>query len=115
MKDIRIERLAENLLNYSIKLKKDENILIEIIGEDCIPLAKELIIQAHKIGARPFFNIINYEVLRTMLKDLSKEEIKIYAKHDLERMKDMNAYIGIRAISNMSELSRYSKRKVRII
>ena len=114
MKDIRIERLAENLLNYSIKLKKDENILIEIIGEDSIPLAKELILQASKIGAKPFFNIINYEILRTMLKDLTEEQIKIYAKHDLERMKDMDAYIGIRANSNTAELSGVPKKNIEL-
>ena len=43
MKDLRISKLADNLLNYSVNLKKDENILIELLGEDCIPLGKELI------------------------------------------------------------------------
>ena len=114
MKDIRIEKLAKNLLNYSINLKKGENILIEILGEDCIPLAKELITQSSKIGAKPFFNIINYEILRKMLKDLTEEQIKIYAKHDLERMKDMDAYIGIRANSNNAELSSISKEKLEL-
>ena len=46
MKDIRIEKLAKNLLNHSVNLQKGENILIEILGEDAIPLAKELIRQA---------------------------------------------------------------------
>ena len=41
MKDIRIEILANNLLKNSVKLKEHENILIEVLGEDCIPLAKE--------------------------------------------------------------------------
>ena len=34
MKDIRIEKLAHNLLTYSIDLKENDNILIEILGED---------------------------------------------------------------------------------
>ena len=114
MKDIRIEKLANTLLNCSIKLKKGENILIEIIGEDSIPLAKELILQASKIGAKPFFNIINYEILRTMLKDLTPEQIKIYAKHDLQRMKDMDAYIGIRANSNTAELFGVPKENIEL-
>lgn len=109
MKDKRIEDLANNLLNYSVKLKKDENILIEILGEDGVPLAKELIRQAEKIGARPFFNIINYEILRVMLENATEEQIKTYAKHDAQRMKDMDAYIGIRASANISELSGISK------
>lgn len=109
MKDFRIEKLANNLLNYSVKLQENENILIEILGEDAIPLGKELIRQAAKIGARPFFNIINYEVMREMLVNATEEQIKLYAKHDLERMKDMDAYIGIRASANTAELSGISK------
>lgn len=109
MKDIRIEKLACNLLNYSVNLKESESILIEILGEDGIPLGKELVKQAHKLGARPFFNIINYEIMREMLKGLTKEQIIMYAKHDGQRMKDMNAYIGIRASSNTAELNGVSK------
>ena len=51
MKDKRIQKLANNLLNYSIYLKAKEHILIEIIGEEAIPLGKELIKQAEKMGA----------------------------------------------------------------
>ena len=105
MKDNRIEKLASNLLNHSINLKKDENILIEIIGEDAIELAKELIKQSEHKGARPFFNIINYNILREFLINSTEEQIKIYSQTDLERMKKMNAYIGIRASSNSSALS----------
>lgn len=105
MKDLRIEKLAKNLLNYSIKLQKNENILIEVFGEDAIPLAKELIRQAENIGAMPYFNIVNYQLLREMLNNCTKEQIKLYAKHDFEKMKDMNAYIGIRAANNTSELN----------
>lgn len=114
MKDIRIEQLASNLLNYSVKLQKDEKILIEILGEDGMPLAKELIRQVEKIGAEPFFNIINYELMREMLKNATEEQIKVYAKHDLYRMKDMDAYIGIRAGTNTAELSGICKEKIEL-
>lgn len=59
MRDIRIEKLASNLLSHSINLQKREKILIEIM--DAIPLGKELIKQTENIGALPFFNInVNY-------------------------------------------------------
>ena len=83
MQDLRIEKLAKNLINYSVNLKKGENILIEILGEDGIPLGKELIKQAEIIGANPIFNIINYQLLREFLKDASEEQIKLYAKHSI--------------------------------
>lgn len=32
MKDFRIEKLANNLLTYSVKIQKGDNILIEVLG-----------------------------------------------------------------------------------
>ena len=112
MKDLRIEKLATNLLTYSVNIQKGENILIEVLGEDGIPLAKELIKKAEELGAKPYFNIINYELLRIMLENATEEQIKTYGKHDEDRMKDMQAYIGIRATSNNSELNGISKEKI---
>ena len=63
MKDTRIEKLAHNLLTYSIDLKENDNILIEVLGEDGMPLAKELMRQAEQMKAKPYFNIVNYELL----------------------------------------------------
>ena len=114
MKDSRIEKLASNLLNHSINLKKGEKILIEIIGMDAIPLGKELIKQSESIGALPFFNIIDHEIIREMLKNATEEQIQAYAKHDLQRMKDMDAYIGIRASANTAELNGISKEKMEL-
>ena len=114
MKDIRIEKLANQLLTYSIKIKQGENLLIELLGEDGVPLAKELIKKAEEIGAKPYFNIVNYEILRVMLENATEEQIKLYAKHDQMRMKEMDAYIGIRANSNSTELSGIPKHRIEL-
>ena len=114
MKDIRIEKLASSLLSHSINLQKRERILIEIIGMEAIPLGKELIKQAENIGAIPFFNIIDYEIMREMLLNCTEEQMKIFAKHDVQRMKDMNAYIGIRASTNTAELNGVPVEKMEI-
>lgn len=105
MKDSRIEQLAQNLLEYSIQIQAGENLLIDILGEDGMDLAKELAKQARRKKVNVLWNITNYEMLRILLQDLDEEQIKQYAKYDLIRMKDMDAYIGIRANSNLSELS----------
>ena len=60
MKDFRIEKLANNLLNHSINLQKGEKILIEIIGMEAIPLGKELIKQAEKKKWNYIINTILY-------------------------------------------------------
>lgn len=109
MKDIRYEKLANNLLTYSVNIKKGEHILVEILGEEAIPLAKEIIKNAERLGARPYFNIVNYEILKEILQNADEEQIKMYAKHDRAKMQDMDAYIGIRASANTSALNGISK------
>ena len=114
MKDLRIETLANHLIKHSVRLKEKETILIEVIGEEGSPLAKALMKEAYKIKAMPFFNIINPSLLKDMLEGLTEEQIKIYAKHDLQRMQDMDAYIGIRASSNTAELAGIDSTKMNL-
>ena len=114
MTNERIMKLAHNILNYSIELKKRDHILIEIMGENSIPLGKELIKQAEIIGAYPHFNIINYSILRELLKNCSQEQIEMYAKHDLQRMQDMDAYIGISSNPNTAEFNGIDKNNLEI-
>ena len=109
MKDLRIEKLANNLLTYSVNIQKGDNILIEVLGEDGILLAKAIMKRAEELGARSQFNIINYELLRELLKNADEQQLKLYGQIDQDRMKKMDAYIGIRAISNTSELNGISK------
>lgn len=106
--DERIRKLASNLLNHSVRLKKDEKILIEMIGTDCSDLAIELIKKSKEIGAIPLFNIIDYKVLKEILLNSNKEQIEEYAKYDLIKMQNVDAYIGIRA-ANPKELDGISK------
>ena len=87
MRDIRIEKLASNLLSHSVNLQKGEKILIEIIGMDAIPLGKELIRKAETLGAIPFFNIIDYEILRQMLINGTEEQMQIYANMIYKELK----------------------------
>ena len=94
-------------------MQKDEKILIEMIGTDCSDLACELIKQAKRIAAIPVFNIIDYKVLKEVLLNCNEEQIKEYAKYDLARMKNVDAYIGIRA-ADPKELYGISKESMEI-
>ena len=104
MKDIRITKLANNLINYSCNLKEGEKVLIEAFG-NCLPLINELIKEAYKAKAIPFVTLKDKEVDRQLLFNATKEQLDMMAKYECERMKDMDAYIGIRATSNISETS----------
>jgi aminopeptidase len=113
MKDPRIEKLAQNLVNYSVKLKPGEKLLIENIGAET-DLAKELIKQAYKAGGVPFLTVKNNELNRVLVSGCDQEQIKSMASYELSRMKEMQAYIGIRAGENVSEMGAVPSEKMKI-
>ncbi|MCX7950836.1 MAG: aminopeptidase [Clostridiales bacterium] len=104
MVDPRITTLAHNLINYSCRLKEGEKVLIETIGLE-LPLVKELVKEAYKVGAIPFVTIKNKSVDRALLMGATEEQMQMMAKYEAARMSDMDAYIGIRSGDNSSELS----------
>lgn len=112
MKDSRIEKLAHNLIDYSVRLKKGEKILIESTGFE-IPLTKELIKEAYRVGGIPFVSVKNHELLRVLLSGCNENQLKDMASFELARMKEMQAYIGIRADQNVSELSGVPQEKMK--
>lgn len=113
MKDPRITQLAETLIRYSVDLKPGENLLIETIGSE-IPLAKALVEEAYKAGGNPFITVKNNELMRTLLTECNKEQLKRMASFELARMKEMKAYIGIRAGENVSEMGAVPSEKMKI-
>ncbi|MBB6213991.1 aminopeptidase [Anaerosolibacter carboniphilus] len=104
MLDPRIEKLAYNLIHYSTELKPGEKILIEAMGYE-VPLVRQLVKEAYKVGAVPFVTVKDHQLLRQILLECTEEQMKMMARYELERMKDMDAYIGLRAGFNAMELS----------
>ncbi len=104
MRDPRVTILAKNLLNYSVSLQKGENLLIELIdsGEE---LAGELIKEAYRIGAQPFLTVKNRRLLRELYLGAEAEHMTQIAGFEAVRMRDMNAYIAIRGITNSTSYS----------
>jgi aminopeptidase len=111
MKDPRVAKMAKNLINYSIKLKPGENILIEVYdsGEE---LAAELIKETYRVGGRPFLTIKKMGLLRELLLGTDSEHMSDVARYEADRMKDMQAYIGIRGALNSSDWSDVSSDKI---
>jgi aminopeptidase len=104
MKDIRYEKLADNLINYSVKLKKGEKILIEYRG-NARDLTKELVKKAYEAGAHPFVRQYDNQIDALLMKDITEEQLDIMNENQLALMKRMDAYISIRASDNIYELS----------
>lgn len=104
MNDPRIDILAKQLINYSVALQKGEKVLIE--GFDVPPdIIIALIREASKVGAIPLVELKNNQVARELYKNATEEQMKLIGDAELFRMKQMDAYIGIRGIQNAAELS----------
>ena len=102
--DPRIKTLARNLISYSVSLQKGERLLIEVY-DDGLPLVKALVAEAYAVGALPFVSVKNNSIQRALLLGASAEQLDLIAEWESARMKEMDAYIGVRAGFNASELS----------
>lgn len=102
MIDPRIEQLAKTIITYSVDLKPGENILIECNGpaED---LAAALIREAYAVGGRPFLSLKKASLERELLLGATAEQLKAMAAWESARMKEMQAFVGIRAVENTYE------------
>lgn len=113
MKDSRIDTLAKNLINYSIKLQKGEKVLIENFG-----LQRELVValvkEAYKAGGYPFVSLKDHQVDRALMIGGIQEQYEMMANFESEVMSKMNAYIGLRSGDNISEFADVPDDKMRL-
>ncbi|MGL5126237.1 MAG: aminopeptidase [Fusobacteriaceae bacterium] len=112
--DSRIATLAKNLINYSTRIEKGQKVLIETIGDQPKALVKALVKETYLAGGLPFVTIKDHSVLREILKGTTQEQLELMAKYELERMKGMDAYIGIRGGDNSTELSDVDSVKMKL-
>lgn len=104
MRDPRMEKLAKNLVEYSVDVQPGENVLIEMIGTER-ELLKCIIEQVAKRGGHSFVELTDRSVQRTMLMHTNEEQLKTWMEYDLVRMQKMDCYIGIRAGENVNDLA----------
>ena len=104
MIDPRMTRLAEVLIGYSTEVKAGERILIEAIDVPA-DITCELVRVARQAGAEPLVTIKSNQVLRSLLTYGSDEQLRLIADVEAHRMKEVQAYIGLRGSLNITELS----------
>jgi aminopeptidase len=104
MQDARFDKLAQVLVGYSTRLKRNETVLIEAFDvPDEMTIA--LVRAARKAGAIPFTQVQHGRVSRELALKATERQLNLTAAHELARMKKMDAYIGLRGSNNISELS----------
>jgi aminopeptidase len=114
MHDARFDRLAKLLVEYSTRLKRNENVLIEVFDvPDEMTIA--LVRAARNAGAVPFVQIHRGRVSRELALEASDRQLNLIAHHELARMKKMDAYIAVRGSNNITELSDVPAEKMKLL
>ena len=103
MKDPRMIKLAELLVNYSCDVQKGERVLIEATG---IPtdFVCALVRQVYARGGVPLVQLNDTKVQREMLMGATEEQLHFMASIEAQRMQGCQAYIGVRGGENALEL-----------
>lgn len=103
--DSRIKTFAEKIVNYSCEVQPGENVLIEEVGTAARPLIQQVIREVYKAGGVPFLGLSDSILTREILKECTEEQLQAMCDYEMKRMKDMDAYIAVRASDNTAELS----------
>src|SRR5207245_2117142 len=114
MHDERFDKLAKLLVEYSIRLKRNETVLIEAFY---IPdeMTVALVRAARNAGGIPFAQVYHARVNRALALEASDRQLNVMASHELTRMKKMNAYIAVRGSHNITELADVPPEKMKLI
>ncbi len=104
MIDPRYTKLADLLINYSTVLQAEEHILIEAFD-----MPREMIIAIIKAvqeaQGHAHVALRDGQIMRALHDGAEDACYESWSTYDLERMKHMDAYLGMRASHNVSELS----------
>lgn len=111
MQDSRVQQLAHNLVTYSTRVQPGEKVLIEINGE-ATDLACALVEEVYRAGGLPFVSQKQEEIKEALLQNCTQEQLELIARYEAARMRDMQAYIGVRAGANSFAMAALPPEKV---
>jgi aminopeptidase len=98
--------LTNKILDYSVELKAGENIMIQLVGLNGIGLMRAMVEGVRNRGAHPFVDVVDSEIQRILVETGDLGFWEHQARVDqLPLMKQMDAYVGIRATLNIFEQS----------
>jgi len=114
MNDPRFDKLAKLLVSHSTKLKPGEKVLIDAFD---IPaeMTVALIRAARGAKALPFVQNHDARVSREIALEASEAQFDLIARHELARMKQMDAYIAVRGSDNISEMSDIPSQQMKLV
>src|SRR5215210_3040559 len=114
MQDPRFDKLAKLLVGFSTRLKPGHKVLIDSF--DIPPeMTVALIRAARAAKGLPFVQTHLARVSREMALDASEDQYGFIARHELARMKNMDAYIALRGSDNICETSDVPSDRMKLV
>lgn len=99
MTDPRLEKLADILVNYSVKVQKGEKVLVQNNNSEP-EFVKALVRAIHGAGGLAFIDLKDRAIDRELYRGGSEEQFALQARFELERMRAMDVYIGFTSLRN---------------
>lgn len=99
MIDQRLRKLADILVRYSVRVEKGEKVLIQNNNPEP-EFIKALIAAVHEAGGLAFISMHDRAIDRELYRGGSEEQFELQAKFELDRMREMDAYIGFTSLRN---------------
>ncbi|MDX1637147.1 MAG: aminopeptidase [Balneolaceae bacterium] len=104
-------KLAKKILRFSCELEKGQNVMLQLIGLNGIGLLRALVEEVRSMEAHPFVQIEDTEIQRVLVEQGDQAFWQNQADVDqLPLMKQMDAFVGIRAAQNIYEQSEVDKK-----
>lgn len=104
MIDSRLARLADILVNYSTKVAPGEKVLIQDNNIE-EPFVCALVEAVHRAGGIPFVSLRDKAIDRALYRSAGEEQLRLQAKFERDRMKEMDVFIGYTSLRNASAWS----------
>jgi aminopeptidase len=104
MRDNRTRQLAQLIVRHSIRIQPGEAALVESF-DLADGLVLDLVEEIQKAGGTPMVYLRSNAVIRAQLREATEAQLQVMADVELHQMKAVQAYVGIRAATNVSELS----------
>ncbi len=103
--------LSRKILNFSCELEEGQNVMLQLIGLNGIGLMRALVETAREMKVHPFIQINDTDIQRMLVEKGDKEFWRKQAQTDqLPLMKQMDAFVGIRASENIYEQAEADKK-----
>ena len=110
LKDDRLKKLANILINHSLEIKKNDYFMISG-GVKSIPLINEIFAQSLDLGAHPFVRLGVEELAEIFFKKASDEQLKFISPISKYEIKKIDAKLSIMSPENTRFMTNIDPKK----